>query len=149
MDAKDGPVPPSGATGVTLDPAPEAGRRTVVGTAAANPGRRGKGAGGPFRDERGAGGPPPAPVAPAPVAVEFLPDDRCLASINKQIRSTHLAYPLFGLARMFLQEPERHLVQFTLTPEAVAAGATLYQLGEDGPVTLDRQTLEKNGVRRR
>ncbi len=101
------------------------------------------GGGRPFRDERGAGGPPPAPVAPAPVQVEFLPDERCLASINKQIRSTHLAYPLFGLARMFLQEPERHRVQFSLTPETVASGATLYQLGEDGPITLDRQTLEK------
>ena len=98
----------------------------------------------PFRDERGAASsPPPALSAPAPVHVEFLPDERCLVSINKQIRSTHLAYPLFGLARMFLQEPERHLVQFTLTPDAVAAGATLYQLGEDGPITLDRATLEK------
>ncbi len=98
----------------------------------------------PFRDDRStAGGPPPAPAAPAPVQVEFLPDERCLGSINKQIRSTHLAYPLFGLARMFLQEPERHLVQFKLSPEAIAGGATLYQLGEDGPITLDRQTLEK------
>ena len=108
------------------------------------PPRRDGGNGGrPFRDERGAGGPPPAPVAPAPVHVEFLPDERCLVSINKQIRSTHLAYPLFGLARMFLQEPERHRVQFSLAPEAVAAGVMLYQLGEDGPITLDRQTLEK------
>ncbi len=98
----------------------------------------------PFRDDRGAAsGPPPAPAAPAPVQVEFLPDERCLVSINKQIRSTHLAYPLFGLARMFLQEPERHLVQFKLSSEAVAGGATLYQLGQDGPITLDRQTLEK------
>ncbi len=103
------------------------------------------GGGRPFRDDRGGATrpPPPAPMVPAPVNVEFLPDERCLVSINKQIRTTHLAYPLFGLARMFLQEPERHLVQFSLTPEAVAAGATLYQLGEDGPITLDRQTLEK------
>ncbi len=72
-----------------------------------------------------------------------MPDERCLVSINKQIRSTHLAYPLFGLARMFLQEPERHLVQFKLSPDTVAGGAMLYQLGEDGPITLDRQTLEK------
>ena len=98
----------------------------------------------PFRDDRGsAGGPPPAPSVPAPVQVEFLPDERCLVSINKQIRSTHLAYPLFGLARMFLQEPARHLVQFKLVPEAVAGGAMLYQLGEDGPITLDRAILEK------
>ncbi len=98
----------------------------------------------PFRDDRGAAsGPPPAPAAPAPVQVEFLPDERCLVSINKQIRSTHLAYPLFGLARMFLQEPERHLVQFKISPEAATGGAMLYQLGEDGPITLDKQTLEK------
>ena len=109
------------------------------------PPRPGQSGGGrPFRDERGAAGSPrPAPTAPAPVNVEFLPDERCLSSINKQIRSTHLAYPLFGLARMFLQEPERHLVQFTLAPEASATGATLFQLGEDGPIALDRQVLEK------
>ena len=82
------------------------------------------------------------PTMPAPVRVEFLPDDRCLASINKQIRSTHLAYPLFGLARMFLQEPERHFVQFAVAPDA-PAGTQLYQLGDDGPITLDRATLEK------
>ncbi len=74
--------------------------------------------------------------------IEFVPDDRCLASINKQIRATHLAYPLFGLARMFLQEPERHCVQVTVSPEA-PAGTMLYQLGDDGPVTTDRAILEK------
>ena len=86
--------------------------------------------------------PRPEPMVLAPVRVEFLPDDRCLASINKQIRSTHLAYPLFGLARMFLQEPERHFVQFSVAPDA-PVGTQLFQLGEDGPVTLDRATLEK------
>ena len=75
--------------------------------------------------------------------IEFLPDEKCLASITKQIRSTHLAYPLFGLARMFLQEPARHWVKFTVVPEAASAGATLFQLGEDGPVTLDRAVLER------
>ena len=95
------------------------------------------------RDERRPGpGPRPEPPVPAPVRVEFVPDDRCLASINKQIRTTHLAYPLFGLARMFLQEPERHFVQFSVAPDA-PAGTLLYQLGEEGPVTLERATLEK------
>jgi hypothetical protein len=103
----------------------------------------------PRRDDRGAGprrfdGPPaPAVERPAPVRVEFQPDDRCLASIVKQIRGTHLAYPLFGLARMFLQEPERHWLVLTLESEAAAAGRQLFQLGEEGPVTLDPQLLEK------
>jgi hypothetical protein len=107
---------------------------------------RGKSAGRPDRrdgDPRRAEGPGAPPARPAPVRIEFQPDERCLASIVKQIRSTHLAYPLFGLARMFLQEPERHWLQLTLEPEAVATGAQLYQLGEEGPVTLNRETLEK------
>ena len=83
------------------------------------------------------------PSHPRRCSVEFLPDERCLASIIKQIRSTHMAYPLFGLARMFLQEPARHWVQFTVVPAAAPAGTTLYQLGEDGPVTLDRAVLER------
>ena len=97
---------------------------------------------GPRDDRRPAPGPRPEPPMPAPVRVEFVPDDRCLASINKQIRTTHLAYPLFGLARMFLQEPERHFVQFSVAPDA-PSGTLLYQLGAEGPVTLDHATLEK------
>jgi hypothetical protein len=95
------------------------------------------------RDGRRDAGPVPAPARPAPVRIEFQPDERCLASIVKQIRSTHLAYPLFGLARMFLQEPERHWLLLTLEPEAVAAGVQLHQLGEEGPVTINREVLEK------
>ncbi len=93
----------------------------------------------PARDEA----PAPRFETPAPVKVLFQPDDRCLASIIKQIRSTHLAYPLFSLARMFLQEPARHWVQFTVEPAAAQAGAKLFQLGDEGPVTLDRATLER------
>ncbi len=123
---------------------------------------RGSGMGsGDRRNDRGRSGPPPRggapqrrderpparqenyqPVEPAPLRVEFLPDDRCMASIIKQIRSTHMAYPLFSLARMFLQEPARHFLQLSLVPGTLPAGSALYQLGEDGPVTLDRTSLE-------
>ena len=106
--------------------------------------------GGDRRDRRGPDprsvrdqAPAPRPPQPAPVQVVFQPDDHCLASIIKQIRTTHLAYPLFSLARMFLQEPARHWVQFTVEPAAAQAGTSLYQLGEEGPVTLDRTTLER------
>lgn len=117
-------------------------RREGAGRPGQGGGPRGGTGRGPRDDRRSAPTPPPAPAAPAPVKVEFVPDERCLASINKQIRATHMAYPLFGLARMFLQEPERHFVQFTVKPDA-EPGTSLYQLGEDGPVTLDRTILEK------
>ena len=97
---------------------------------------------GPRDERRGPPAPAQAPPAPAPVRVEFVPDERCLASINKQIRTTHLAYPLFGLARMFLQEPARHFVQISLVNDA-PEGTSLYQLGDEGIVTLDRAPLEK------
>ncbi len=116
-------------------------RRRDGGSSAQRPAAAWRGRRRPMRDERRPA--PEAPAAPAPVRIEFLPDEKCLASITKQIRSTHLAYPLFGLARMFLQEPARHWVQFTVVPEAVSAGASLFQLGEDGPVTLDRAVLER------
>ena len=81
-------------------------------------------------------------VAAAPIRVEFLPDERCMTSIIKQIRSTHLAYPLFSLARMFLQEPARHYLQLSLVPGTTPPGTALHQLGDDGPVTLSRGPLE-------
>jgi hypothetical protein len=105
------------------------------------------GGGGRFdrRDQRGSGPSqaPAAPVTPAPVQIDFMPESRCLAGIVKQIRSTHMAYPLFGTARMFLQEPERHLLKVTVEPAASEAGVVLHQLGEDGPIALDRQVLER------
>ena len=44
---------------------------------------------------------------------------------------------------MFLQEPARHWVQFTVVQEAAQAGVTLYQLGDDGIVVTDRSVLER------
>ena len=113
------------------------------------------GRGGPGRPDRPLRGAPPgrhdsaqnpregyATVPAAPIRVEFLPDERCMASIIKQIRTTHLAYPLFSLARMFLQEPARHDLQLSLVPGTTPPGTMLYQLGDDGPVTMDRAPLE-------
>lgn len=109
------------------------------------------------RDDRRGGGPPPrrfeerdrpAPTRPAPVRVEFLPDPRPLAGIAKEIRSRHLAYPLFGLARMFLERFESHRIRLTSEALPVKEGEKpgppppLFQLGEDGPISLSRATLE-------
>lgn len=85
----------------------------------------------------------PAPErheAPAPVKVEFLPELHCAAALAKQIKASSRAYPLFDLARMFLDKPDRHRVKIT----AMDAAAILYQGGENGPVAFDRQVLERN-----
>ncbi|MBV9657649.1 MAG: hypothetical protein JO295_06015 [Verrucomicrobia bacterium] len=126
-----GPRPDRGGNGPRGDRSPRSGGR-------ARDNRRG--------DDRGFAPRPPAapPVQPAAVRVDFLPDPRGLASIAKQIRASHLAYPLFGMARMFLSRPERHWVRLSVVPGANGnAPQQLFQLGENGPVALERATLEK------
>jgi hypothetical protein len=80
------------------------------------------------------------PLVPAPaVEVGFVPDARVLENVLAQIKAGHLAYSVFSLARMFLDKPERYDVRLK------AQSATLFQLGEHGPVASHRQVLE-NGA---
>jgi len=76
---------------------------------------------------------------PANVTIEFFPDEGCAVSIARQIKSTHRAYSLFDLARMFLARPERHRLK--ITTKSVAE--PLHQTGEDGPVWLDKSEAER------
>ena len=98
---------------------------------------RGQGQGrGPAPQHRDRAEQPPLP----PVKVEFLPELHCAAALAKQIKASARAYPLFDLARMFLEKPDRHRVKISATDPA----ATLFQCGENGPVALDRTALERN-----
>jgi len=79
----------------------------------------------PRRDDRGPRrdfGPRPEPrpePAPLPeVETRFLPDEKGVESMAVQIRRTGRAYPLFDIAHMILQKPERHAVQFTVKKNA-------------------------------
>jgi hypothetical protein len=104
------------------------------------PRREGGGGGGFGGGERsGAGGPPRGgskfgerkggfgrrddrrePVrreAPAPlpeIGVTFLPDENGVESLARQIKMTGRAYPLFDIARLILQKPERYTVKLTV-----------------------------------
>lgn len=91
------------------------------------------------RENREGPRPHHAPSQPPPVRVEFLPDPACVSSIAKQIRATNRAYSLFDLARMFLAKPERHRVRITTNDK----NAPLFQAGENGPVSLERGSLER------
>ena len=86
---------------------------------------------------------PRAPIAPLPeIAIRFLPRTPVFESVVEQIKSGAVAYSLFHLARLFLEKPERYEVRLTPKPES-----PLYQLGENGVISLDRQFLEQNAFR--
>jgi hypothetical protein len=78
-------------------------------------------------------------VEPAAVQVDFLPEERAFSKVIQQIKQGHAAYPLFGLARMFLERPERHRVRIRSLDDAVM----VYQLGDDGPVATEMSALER------
>jgi len=77
-----------------------------------------------------------------PIAVKFLPRLSGFENVVAQIKSSSVAYSLFALARLFLEKATRHDVQLTAPPES-----PLFQLGENGSVSVDRQFLERNAFR--
>jgi hypothetical protein len=52
---------------------------------------------------------PPAPLPE--IAVAFLPDEKGVEQLARQIKMTGRAYPLFQIAQLVLQKPERYAVQ--------------------------------------
>jgi len=62
------------------------------------------------------------------------------SKIIQQIKQGHVAYPLFGLARMFLERPERHRIRV----RSLDNHTMVYQLGDNGPVAMDSSALERN-----
>src|SRR6266403_1524857 len=82
------------------------------------------------------------PVAPPDVVIRFLPRSPVFDSVVEQIKSSAVAYSLFHLARLFLEKPERYEVRLTAKPDS-----PLYQLGENGAISVNRQFLEENAFR--
>ena len=59
--------------------------------------------------------PAPPPIVPLPeVLVAFTPEEHGVDSLTKQIRISGRAYPLFQIAQLILQKPERHTVTFSV-----------------------------------
>src|SRR6202022_1443285 len=75
----------------------------------------------------------------APVQIDFLPEERAFAKIVQQIKLGHVAYPLFGLARMFLERAERHRIRV----RSLDNQTMIYQFGDNGPVAMDSSALER------
>jgi hypothetical protein len=79
---------------------------------------------------------------PLDVTIRFLPRQSVFENVVAQIKSGSVAYSLFVLARLFLEKTGRYEVRLSAKAEA-----PLYQLGEDGGVSVDREFLERNAFR--
>src|SRR6184192_664935 len=99
--------------------------------------RRGSAEDRPRADEH-----PPVTRTPLQITIRFLPYSPAFESVVAQIKSGSVAYSLFALARLLLEKPGRYEVRLTAKAEA-----PLYQLGEDGAVSVNREFLERNAFR--
>jgi hypothetical protein len=83
-----------------------------------------------------------APSKPFEGTIRFLPRQNVFENVVAQVKSGSVAYSLFVLARLFLEKPGRYEVRLTAKREA-----PLYQLGENGEISVDREFLERNAFR--
>jgi hypothetical protein len=81
------------------------------------------------------------PTTP-PVTIRFLPYSPAVENVVAQIKFGSAAYSLFALARLFLEKPVGYEVCLT-----AGLGSPLYQLGDHGVVSVDREFLERNAFR--
>jgi hypothetical protein len=96
---------------------PEAGRRRREDRA--RPTRRDARPDRPSRDDRRgpreeAGREPRAPEPLPEITATLVPDEHGVESLARQIKMTGRAYPLFEIARIILQKPERYAVRFAV-----------------------------------
>ncbi|MDH3345974.1 MAG: hypothetical protein OEL75_02200, partial [Kiritimatiellaceae bacterium] len=74
-----------------------------------------------------------------PVIIKFLPEQKRLASLVRQVHHSKRAYPLIDLAHIFLSDPRGHMVKLEVEPGA--KGFKLYQGKRSKMVATDRETL--------
>lgn len=73
--------------------------------------------------------------------IEFIPEQRGLDEIAKQIKSEGKAYPLFELARLILQKPERYHLRFLKLPSTTKNPSRIYQSLLDEGLWLSEKEL--------
>ena len=61
---------------------------------------------------------PPAPAQPPELNTSFTPEEKGVESLARQIKMSGRAYPLFDIARLILEKPERHSITFIVKKKA-------------------------------
>jgi hypothetical protein len=76
---------------------------------------------------------PPAPLVE--IGVTFLPDEKGVESLARQIKITGRAYPLFQIAQLVLQKPERYAVRLNVKkkPDGAVAQPLFVCALDDSP----------------
>ncbi|HEY5621432.1 MAG TPA: hypothetical protein VIR77_02420 [Pontiella sp.] len=79
------------------------------------------------------------PLKELPVAVSFLPEQKRLASLVRQIHHSRRAYPLMELANLLIHDPEGYLVKIEVNSDA--ADFSLYQCRQCKAVTSSEEMM--------
>jgi len=77
------------------------------------PGGPGRDRGRPRGEEPRGRGPRPEPEPLPEVDIQFIAEEQGVDSLARQIKMTGRAYPLFAVAQLILEKPDRHSVRFT------------------------------------
>jgi hypothetical protein len=83
--------------------------------------------------------PPREPIKELPVAVSFLPEQKRLASLVRQIHHSRRAYPLMDLANLLIHDSEGYLVKIEVNKDAPEFH--LYQCRQCKAVASDEETI--------
>ena len=102
--------------------------------------RKGGFRGGDRRDEPRERPEPPAPLPEFNVA--FIPEERGVEQLSKQIKMTGRAYPLFQIAQLILDKAERYSVQLTAKKKADGTTEKLFVCAlDETPWTSEEEVV--------
>ena len=92
------------------------------------------------RDERSERPAPPAPLPEFNVA--FIPEEKGVEQLSRQIKMTGRAYPLFQIALLILDKAERYSVQLTAKKKADGTAEKLFTCAlDDTPWTSEDEAV--------
>jgi hypothetical protein len=102
--------------------------------------RKGGFRGGDRRDDRRERPEPPAPLPD--VAVAFIPEEKGVEQLARQIKMTGRAYPLFQIANLILQKADRYSVELKPKKKADGAMQALFVCAlDDSPWTSEEEAV--------
>ena len=84
----------------------------------------------------------PQPVEIPGLKVNFIPEEKGLLSLARQIKLTSRAYPVFDIARMILQKTERYYFQLETATDPNAT--SLYTCSSDNSIWLSEDEALKH-----